>query len=290
MNTTAVFGSGHIEEALADTATFLQTLQQRGETLFLEASFQQELLRHFAADSPIATMPTFEGETPKGVDYLICFGGDGTFLRTLHKASSPDIPILAINSGHLGFLTDLDTHDAITFIDKLIEGDYLIEERRLLSVEAGEDYHEFALNEVAIQKRETGSIINVQTYINDSFLADYAADGLIVATPTGSTAYSLSLNGPLVSPECPVLLVTPIAPHSLSMRPIVLPDTISLHLKVFSRSSTFMLVTDGKVAVFPIETPLKIARSEQPVRLIRLSNHTFADTLRLKLHWGQNLR
>ena len=195
----------------------------------------------------------------------------------------------AINSGHLGFLTDLDIHDAAQYIDRLISGEYLIEERRLLSVEV-EGYQAYALNEIAIQKRETGSIINVETHINEYFLADYAADGLIVATPTGSTAYSLSLNGPLVSPDCPVLLITPIAPHSLSMRPIVLPDTVTLHLKVFSRSSTFMLVTDGNVAVFPTGTPLTIARAKHPVRLIRLSNHTFAETLREKLHWGQNLR
>ena len=234
-------------------------------------------------------MERFAGKTPREIDYIICFGGDGTFLRTLHRIASPTTPILAINSGHLGFLTDLDVHDAAQYIDRLISGEYLIEERRLLSVEV-EGYQAYALNEIAIQKRETGSIINVETHINEYFLADYAADGLIVATPTGSTAYSLSLNGPLVSPDCPVLLITPIAPHSLSMRPIVLPDTVTLHLKVFSRSSTFMLVTDGNVAVFPTGTPLTIARAKHPVRLIRLSNHTFADTLREKLHWGQNLR
>lgn len=289
MNTVAVFGSGHVVEAVVDVAAFLSALAQKGEQILLEETFFSELTQHPGTSTALEKMERFAGKTPREIDYIICFGGDGTFLRTLHRIASPTTPILAINSGHLGFLTDLDIHDAAQYIDRLISGEYLIEERRLLSVEV-EGYQAYALNEIAIQKRETGSIINVETHINEYFLADYAADGLIVATPTGSTAYSLSLNGPLVSPDCPVLLITPIAPHSLSMRPIVLPDTVTLHLKVFSRSSTFMLVTDGNVAVFPTGTPLTIARAKHPVRLIRLSNHTFADTLREKLHWGQNLR
>lgn len=289
MNTVAVFGSGHVVEAVSDVAAFLSALAQKGEQILLEETFFSELTQHPGTSTALEKMKRFAGKTPREIDYIICFGGDGTFLRTLHRIASPTTPILAINSGHLGFLTDLDIHDAAQYIDRLISGEYLIEERRLLSVEV-EGYQAYALNEIAIQKRETGSIINVETHINEYFLADYAADGLIVATPTGSTAYSLSLNGPLVSPDCPVLLITPIAPHSLSMRPIVLPDTVTLHLKVFSRSSTFMLVTDGNVAVFPTGTPLTIARAKHPVRLIRLSNHTFADTLREKLHWGQNLR
>ena len=289
MNTVALFGSGHVVEAVVDVAAFLSALAQKGERVLLEETFFSELTQHLGTRSYLDQIERFAGGTPGEIDYIICFGGDGTFLRTLHRIASPTTPILAINSGHLGFLTDLDIHDAAQYIDRLISGDYLIEERRLLSVEV-EGYQAYALNEIAIQKRETGSIINVETHINDHFLADYAADGLIVATPTGSTAYSLSLNGPLVSPDCPVLLITPIAPHSLSMRPIVLPDTVTLHLKVFSRSSTFMLVTDGNVAVFPTGTPLTIARAKHPVRLIRLSNHTFAETLREKLHWGQNLR
>ena len=282
MNTVAVFGSGHVVEAVVDVAAFLSALAQKGERVLLEETFFSELTQHSGTRSYLDQIERFAGGTPGEIDYIICFGGDGTFLRTLHRIASPTTPILAINSGHLGF-------DAAQYIDRLISGEYLIEERRLLSVEV-EGYQAYALNEIAIQKRETGSIINVETHINDHFLADYAADGLIVATPTGSTAYSLSLNGPLVSPDCPVLLITPIAPHSLSMRPIVLPDTVTLHLKVFSRSSTFMLVTDGNVAVFPTGTPLTIARAKHPVRLIRLSNHTFAETLREKLHWGQNLR
>lgn len=289
MNTVAVFGSGHVVEAVVDVAAFLSALAQKGERVLLEETFFSELTQHPGTGSYLDQIERFVGGIPEEVDYIICFGGDGTFLRTLHRIASPTTPILAINSGHLGFLTDLDIHDAAQYIDRLISGDYLIEERRLLSVEV-KGYQAYALNEIAIQKRETGSIINVETHINDHFLADYAADGLIVATPTGSTAYSLSLNGPLVSPDCPVLLITPIASHSLSMRPIVLPDTVTLHLKVFSRSSTFMLVTDGNVAVFPTGTPLTIARAKHPVRLIRLSNHTFAETLREKLHWGQNLR
>ena len=289
MNTVAVFGSGHVVEAVSDVAAFLSALAQKGEQILLEETFFSELTQHPGASTTLEKMERFAGNAPRKIDYIICFGGDGTFLRTLHRIASPTTPILAINSGHLGFLTDLDIHDAAEYIDRLLSGEYLIEERRLVSVEV-EGYQAYALNEIAIQKRETGSIINVETHINEYFLADYAADGLIVATPTGSTAYSLSLNGPLVSPDCPVLLITPIAPHSLSMRPIVLPDTVTLHLKVFSRSSTFMLVTDGNVAVFPTGTPLTIARAKHPVRLIRLSNHTFAETLREKLHWGQNLR
>lgn len=289
MTATAIFGSAHMVEALSEVNKFLQMLVSQEQILYIEATFWGELCKHTPTESFAHRVHSFLHNAPSHIDYVICFGGDGTLLRTIHHIANPTTPILAINSGHLGFLTDLDVYDVEPYVMPLLQGEFLIEERQLLSITAGDSLHAFALNEVAIQKRETGSMITVETYINEAYLADYAADGLIVATPSGSTAYAISVGGPIISPDCRALVLCPIAPHSLSMRPIVLQDDVQIRLKVASRSDTFMLVVDGNMTVLPIGCPIVVERAEHPLRLIKLSNRTFADTLRGKLLWGQKL-
>lgn len=288
MKRIALFGTISNEDALPNLVTLIQQLTEGGAEVLIEEEFWNALTERMLF--PEGAMPIFQERDWADIAYVICFGGDGTFLRTVHQVNQLSIPILAINGGHLGFLTDLDAAEALNYVDRLLSEDFRIEERCLLSVTVEGQSLGYVLNEVFIQRRETGSMINVEAHINDDFLADYAADGLIVAPPSGSTAYSLSVQGPIVVPQCPVILITPIAPHSLNMRPLVLPDDATIRLKVFSRSSTFMMVLDGRLSVFPTEVSIVIRQAEHRVRMIRLGRHSFYDTLRDKLMWGKNLR
>ncbi len=284
----ALFGTIAKAEALPDLICFLSRLQEVGAEIAVEQEFLDSLAQRSLVQG-LNLLPLDSGYLREAT-YIISFGGDGTFLRTIHKVELLPIPILAINGGHLGFLTDIDASEALNCIDRLLSKDYGIEERNLLSVEVEGKLLGYAFNEVAVQRRETGSMITVETHINDDYLADYAADGLIVAPPSGSTAYSLSVNGPIVAPHCPVILLTPVAPHSLSMRPVVIPDDATVNLKVFSRSSSFTIAIDGRFSVFPSGVPIVIRQSEHRVSMIRLGSHSFYETLRTKLMWGKNLR
>lgn len=285
MSVVAIFGSTHRRETLAGMAHLINLLAKAGEKVLLEEHLASSLgstgLLYGAYDR-------FSHMAPDEVDYVISLGGDGTLLSTVHRLTRLETPILAVNSGHLGFLTNIDLEEALHYFPQLIAGEYAIDSRSLLELEVGDGIREYALNEIAIQKRETGSLIHVETYMDDCFLATYSADGLVISTPSGSTAYSLSAGGPIVSPQCQNMLLTPIAPHSLNMRPLVLPDTVVLNLSVASRSDSFATVVDGNMSVFPCGTPLKIRRAQHEVHMICLSPHSFAEALRNKLYWGQN--
>ncbi len=289
MKTIALFGSIHKEETLPKLRIFLDTLLSKNIQIVVDKALLQALSqKDFPSTSNFRPL---EENLWESVSCAISFGGDGTFLRTVHKIQKYDVPILAINGGHLGFLTELDATEALEYIDRLLHDDFNIEERPLLATfENEEQFIGYAFNEVVLQRREIGSMINVETYIGKDYLADYLVDGLLVAAPSGSTAYSLSANGSIVAPQCPVLLLTPIAPHSLNMRPLVVPNNVSIELKVSSRNGTFSLVRDGELSVHPAESKITIRQSSQKIRMIRFGEHSFYDTLRTKLMWGKSLR
>lgn len=274
---------GHVQKVVH----FIHELAKRETQISLDSGLRAALC---AEGKEIEAITVFEDRVPEETDCVVCFGGDGTLLRSVHRMPSLSIPILAINSGHLGFLTDIDCEEALHYIERLFEANPCVEERSLLEVTDGASFFTTALNEIAILKRETASMISIETYIDGHYLADYAADGLVIATPSGSTAYSLSLGGPITYPSCPVILLTPIAPHSLNMRPLAVPDNISIELKVKSRSSTYMVAADGEASVFPTETSLVIRKHDDTLKLIRLSSRSFSETIRNKLLWGKNLR
>ncbi|MBB6276165.1 NAD kinase [Porphyromonas circumdentaria] len=288
MKRIALFGTIAKAETLPDFLFFLSRLLDLGAHISVEEEFLISLKKRSLLGS--FDLSLLDEESLSKASLIISFGGDGTFLRTVHKVEHLTTPILAINGGHLGFLTDIDASEALSYIDRLLANDYRIEERSILSVEVEGRFLGYAFNEVAIQRRETGSMITVETHINEDYLADYAADGLIVAPPSGSTAYSLSVNGPIVAPHCPVILLTPVAPHSLSMRPVVIPDNAIINLKVHSRSSSFTIAVDGRFSVFPSGVPIVIRQATHKVSIIRLGTHSFYETLRTKLMWGKNPR
>jgi len=227
------------------------------------------------------------------LDIALSVGGDGTFLRTVLQINKKNIPVLGINVGRLGFLADISSNQIGETLDELFRGDYKIEERSLLQLDTEDRAYRgfnYALNEIAISKRETSSMITIHAYLNDDYLASYKADGLVIATPTGSTAYSMSANGPILLPQNRNFVLSPVAPHSLNMRPIVIPEEFIITLKVESRTNSFLVSLDGRSENVPVSIVLKIRMADFKTRLIKRHNQTFFQTLREKLMWGADAR
>ena len=228
------------------------------------------------------------------LDIAMSIGGDGTFLKTAARIGNKGIPILGINQGRLGFLTDINRNDLDNAVEDIFKNYYRIEERTLLQLcpKASEHItgYNFALNEVAIMKRDTSSMLSIQTYINGDYLTTYQADGLVIATPTGSTAYSLSLNGPIIVPTASNLVLTPIAPHSLNVRPLVISDECEIRVIVESRSNTFLVALDGRSDTFPTGKEFCISKAPYTTKVIKRHAHNFFETLSEKLMWGLDSR
>lgn len=227
------------------------------------------------------------------VDLVISMGGDGTFLKAACMVGEREIPILGINKGRLGFLADVLPSEIEDVLEHVLRRDYVIENHTVIKLEAdGEcvDCCPFALNDIAVLKRDTASMISIKAYVNGEFLVNYQADGLIIATPTGSTAYSLSNGGPIIVPQSGSLCITPVAPHSLNIRPIVINDTSVIELEVCSRSHNFLVAIDGRSMKLTEGTRLTIRKADYMVKLVKLKNQRYFSTLHRKLMWGADSR
>lgn len=241
-----------------------------------------------AEDAELAELGCPGPEFAEQVDMIISLGGDGTLLGTARRTAGTGVPILGVNMGHLGFLTDLEMPDLFPGLERVLRGDYEIEERMMLATEVlreGAAIARFcALNDAAITKGPLSRIIRLETYVKDEYLATYRSDGIIVATPTGSTAYSLSAGGPIVSPDLDVMIVTPICPHTLYARPFILPEHQTIRIILKSDSTEVMLTIDGQVG-FPLRKgdQILVRKAEVRTRLVKLRRRTFFEVLRLKL-------
>lgn len=228
------------------------------------------------------------------IDMALSIGGDGTFLRTVSAIKEKNIPILGINTGRLGFLADVSEDDMEQTLSEILNGNYTIEERSQLKLVVNNSLCEtvdFALNEIAILKQDLSSMITIDVNINGEKLTSYEADGLLVATPTGSTAYSLSVGGPIMAPNTSNFIITAIAPHSLTARPLVIEDDNILTLTIRSRSSCFLISLDGRSETMPVAgTTLQITKAKTPVRVVKRIGQTFYSTLKNKLKWGTDPR
>ncbi|WP_314806783.1 NAD kinase [Segatella oris] len=237
--------------------------------------------------------PLVEPENIEGVDYVISMGGDGTFLEAANKVGDREIPILGVNMGRLGFLADVLPSEIETTLDHVLRGDHIIEDHTVIKLETNGETIEcnpFALNDIAVLKRDSASMISIRAYVNGDFLVNYQADGLIIATPTGSTAYSLSNGGPIIVPQSGSLCITPVAPHSLNIRPIVINDTSVIELEVCSRSHNFLVAVDGRSMKMAEETRLTIRKAPYTIKLIKLRSQRYFSTLHEKLMWGADTR
>lgn len=233
----------------------------------------------------------FEG-SDFDADMAISVGGDGTFLNAAERVGRKGIPILGVNTGRLGFLADVADVDIESAINEIFAGDYLIEERTQLSLDMHNDFDDFshyALNEIAIMKQDSSSMITIHAWLNDQYLNSYQADGLIVSTPTGSTAYSMSVGGPILMPQANNIILSPIAPHSLTVRPLVIPDNYTITLQVESRNKHFLIALDGRSHISKA-CKFSISKADFPIKLVKRKSQTYFDTLRNKLMWGADKR
>lgn len=228
-------------------------------------------------------------------DILISIGGDGTILRAATFVRDLGIPILGVNAGRLGFLAKVQKENIESFLQIVLEKKYSISERTLLSLDTtpinSEINHlNFAMNEVTVSRKDTTSMITIETYLNGEYLNSYWADGLIISTPTGSTGYSLSCGGPVLTPEVKSLVITPIAPHNLNARPLVIPDDTEIELHVSGREENYLVSLDSRTASISNNTVLKIKKTSFSIKMVEIPNETFLKTLRNKLLWGQDKR
>ncbi len=229
----------------------------------------------------------------ESIDCLISIGGDGTMLDAVTLVKEKNIPLLGINFGRLGFLASISKEELTIAVDALVNHTFLIDKRTLIHLDANIPLFAdapFALNEFAIYKRDISPMIKIHTYMNGEFLNTYWADGLIVATPTGSTGYNLSCNGPILFPDSSSLVITPVAPHNLNVRPIVVPDNHIISFEVEGRSDQFICAMDARREIVPKTVQLAIRKENFGVNLIRLNENTFLSTLRSKLTWGLDKR
>ena len=226
-------------------------------------------------------------------DFVISLGGDGTMLDSVALVHDKNIPILGINFGRLGFLAGIGNHELTVAVDALINGTYVIDKRTLIHLDADIPLFgncPFALNDFAVHKRDISPMIKIHTYLNGEFLNTYWADGLIIATPTGSTGYNMSCNGPIVFPESSSFVITPVAPHNLNIRPIVVPDASIISFEVESRSSDFICTLDSRREIVGNSIQLAIKKENFTASLVRLNENSFLSTLRNKLTWGLDKR
>lgn len=285
----AVFGSKHHKIDL--TKRIFDTLRSKDLKIYIQRKFYDHLSTVMDIDKYISAVITDCDDFD--VTFAISIGGDGTFLRTACVVGRRGIPILGINAGRLGFLADITGDTLDDALNDILSGQYRIEERTQLLLSADDNRIEnfsYALNEIAILKQDSASMITVHASINNEFLTSYEADGLIVATPTGSTAYSMSAGGPILTPTASNFILTAVAPHSLSFRPLVVEDTSTIVLDVESRSGKFLISLDGRSEVFEEGVRLTIKKADLNLKVVKRIGHTFFGTLRDKLMWGSDPR
>lgn len=282
----AVFGNAYQDPYLSQLKELFAKLADNAFVVDIERNFHDYLSQRIGdfAFSKVVEIPSD--------DYalVLSIGGDGTFLHTAQWVGDRGLPILGINTGHLGFLSMYRLEETDDLIKSLINNDLTTEQRLLLQVVSSElpkDVWPYALNEIAILKQDTSSMISIRTEVNGFFLADYLGDGLVVSTPTGSTGYNLSAGGPIMQPTIDNCVLSPIAPHTLTMRPLVVSANSEIRAVTASRVDTYRLSLDGRSFSLPCETEITIRKAPFSISVMRHVNDNFAGTLRDKLHWGK---
>lgn len=283
--TIAIFANPLRSETMREMRHVIDYLQEKQINVVLSQELHNE---PFGRD--YISVQQFDNQENQSIDFAISIGGDGTFLTTASLIGHMDIPILGINCGHLGFLAEVQTTDTEHILDQLINQQYTIEKRRMLEISCPaieKILSPYALNEVAILKQGLSSMISIETYLNGELLHTYKADGLLLSTPTGSTAYNLSVGGPILMPCARAFVLSPIATHSLSVRPLVVPDDNIFDFKINSRNGNYMISIDGRSQVFSDDVTLHVERSQRTIKLVQVADHSFVQSLRDKLGWGK---
>lgn len=285
----AIYGNLHQEQHAGSLAHIFEVLRRNNVWTGIERHFFEYLSTLIPGIEADKVIDNNDFDT----DFIMSIGGDGTFLRTAGRTGRKQIPIVGINTGHLGYLSEVSADDFDTLFEEIKKGEYKVEQRTLLEIttDAGVALpNRYALNEVAIQKNASASMLRMDTEVNGNRLGTYLGDGLIVATPTGSTAYNLSVGGPILHPVSGCFAISPIAAHSLTMRPLVISDSSTIVITTAGRSQTFRVAIDGYSVSFPIGSRITLKKAEHTVRLLQRNSHNFACALRNKLMWGADSR
>ncbi len=290
MRKIAIYGQYLHDGSLKTVRRILEAFIEHSCTVQIESAYS-ELLQELSIVDGIDTF----NELDASFDMLVSIGGDGTILRAVAYVGDLNIPILGVNTGRLGFLATVQEDEVKKVVAQVINGNYTLSKRRLITATSQhpENHlppHNFALNEITVSRMNTTSMIQIETHLNDELLTSYWADGLIISTPTGSTGYSLSCGGPVISPETNAFVITPIAPHNLNARPLVIPDHTVIKVKVIGREDEFLASLDNRIASYPDGTEITLKKADFTIDLIELNDQTFIETLRQKLLWGEDKR
>ncbi len=283
----AIFGNTYQAKSAETVSKLLNCVARHGGEVCIERDFHKYLSRQH--DLAIDAAEVFSG-TYFDANFVVSMGGDGTLLKAANYVGARQLPIIGVNTGRLGFLADTTTEEIEATVDAIFDGNFSTEEHAVIEVKGDISGSPFALNDIAVLKRDNASMISITASINGEYLTTYQADGLIVATPTGSTAYSLSNGGPIVAPQSGIICLTPVAPHSLNVRPIVIPDTAEITLSVESRSHNFLVAIDGRSEKCLEGTTLTIRRAAHTIKIMRLFGRNYYSTLREKMMWGKDNR
>ncbi|HEX8577088.1 MAG TPA: NAD kinase [Flavobacterium sp.] len=267
---------------------------QNNVEMVIEADFLAMLYDKKLIKKDYKTFASYK-ELDASFDMMISIGGDGTILRAATLVRKSGIPILGINAGRLGFLASVQKENIEAFLKFVLDKNYTISKRTLLSVKSspatdGIKDLNFAMNEISVSRKDSTSMITIETYLNGEYLNSYWADGLIIATPTGSTGYSMSCGGPILTPDVKSLVITPIAPHNLNARPLVIPDNTEIKLKVSGREEQYLVSLDSRIASVKNETILTIKKTSFQINMVEIPGETFLKKIRKKLLWGEDKR
>lgn len=290
----AIFGQYYQNNTAEIVTKVVEFLEKNEISIAFEHSFLSILQEKSIVLNSFASFSNY-AELDSDIDALISIGGDGTILKAATFIRDKNIPIVGINAGRLGFLATVQYENIEVLLEKLIRKDYIISKRSLLNVRTFPEYDnfkelDFALNEVTVARKDTTSMITIDTSLNNEYLTSYWADGLIISTPTGSTGYSLSCGGPVLTPEVASLVVTPMAPHNLNARPLVITDDTEITLKVSGREEQFLISLDSRIAAVAIDTTVYIKKAPFTLSIIEFKEETFLATIRKKLLWGADKR
>lgn len=289
----AIYGQYYKTEDKTYVEELINTLFKNSIDFYIEKNYYSALKKQLEITS-VKTFASYK-DLDKSFDFMFTIGGDGTILRAVTFVRDSNIPIVGINTGRLGFLATIQKDEITNAINLILKKQYIVKERGLLSVTTSPEIKSlssinFALNEVSVNRKNTASMITIETYLNDDYLTSYWADGLIIATPTGSTGYSLSCGGPIITPEAKSLVITPISPHNLNARPLVIPDDTNVRFKVSGREDKFFLSLDSRITTINQDTEVVVEKSSFNLKMVQIKQQTFIKTLREKLLWGQDTR
>jgi len=288
----ALYSRGFVKEDLEDIRFLLEELNRQEITPVIFEPLYRELRPHVQFYPETEVFSTAE-DLNQRIEFLVSLGGDGTLLDTVSFIRDKNIPVMGVNFGRLGFLASIGRDEIHEVVDSLISRNYVVDKRTLIHLDTSVPLFgnvPYALNEFTIHKKDTSAMVKIHTYLNGEFLNTYWADGLIVATPTGSTGYSLSCGGPIVFPEAASFVITPVAPHNLNVRPIIVPDNNIISFEVEGRSDQFLCTLDSRMEVIDNRVQLAVKKEDFSISLLRLNEGNFLHTLRNKLLWGIDTR